>query len=563
MTDLKELIINKVNDCIITLSPTGIIEYINDTSLKLLDIKKENTISESFFKTLPKLPLEQCIKENNFSRIQGKKISVNNKILSVSCLAKYDCNKLENLTIIMHDITNLRLIAQDLGKVTEDKVRIEKSLDILDDAIIIIDTWGKVTNVNKKASLILEEKGIKKFLNKKLSEIFDNNIVYNESLNNGTIDLYDETGNSEKYNYFTFPIYISTRIMGYTMLLKNIDNKSKFNFDYNYINFINNRSNTVTYKVDHIVGQSGKIISLKSIIKKIAKTKTTVLLQSESGTGKELFAQAIHNLSSRSKGPFIKVNCASLPDSLLESELFGYEEGAFTGAKKGGYKGRFELANGGTLFLDEIGEIPLSTQVKLLRVLQEREIQRLGDEDIKKIDVRIICATNKNLKSLTERKEFREDLYYRLNVAKLEIPPLRDRKEDIQSLTIHFLRKFSKEFQRKVNGVSSEVYNLFLNYSWPGNVRELGNVLEYAFNIIEGETIQLNHLPSYLTKKSGSNFNNKKLVQYLYECEKEAILNAIKQTDGNKVQASKILGISRAKLYRKLEKIENDINYKI
>lgn len=312
------------------------------------------------------------------------------------------------------------------------------------------------------------------------------------------------------------------------------------------------------YTVDNIIGNSKMMKSLKEVTLKAAKGSSTVLILGESGTGKELFASAVHNASCRAHGPFIKVNCAALPDNLLESELFGYDEGAFTGAKKGGKAGKFELANKGTIFLDEIGDMTFNMQVKLLRVLQEREIERVGGTQTRKIDVRIVAATNQNLEEMIARGEFRQDLYYRLNIIALNIPPLRERIEDIPLLCEALLEKIRTRVSHIVESISPEAMQIIMNYSWPGNVRELENVLERAVNFIDGENAILpEHLPPILrNEKKIDNFiyQNKELATILDDVEKKAIVNALQVAEGNKTKAAKILGIHRSGFYQKLQK---------
>jgi transcriptional regulator with PAS, ATPase and Fis domain len=287
----------------------------------------------------------------------------------------------------------------------------------------------------------------------------------------------------------------------------------------------------------------------------VAHTQSTVLIRGESGTGKELFAQAMYVESRRNGGPFIKVNCAAVPENLLESELFGYKEGAFTGAKKGGQVGKFELAHKGVIFLDEIGDMSLNMQAKLLRVLQEKEIERLGDAKPRHVDVRVIAATNRNLEEMIGRGEFREDLYYRINVVTLNIPPLREREGDLDMLISYFIEKFNRQFGIRVEGVDGESRQLLLNHRWPGNVRELENVVERAFNLLEGNVIEREHLPLYLqnARKHGK-IHQGGLPKMIDEIEKEAILDTLERCAGNKLQAAESLGISRAGLYKKMKR---------
>ncbi|EOD00322.1 sigma-54 interaction domain-containing protein [Caldisalinibacter kiritimatiensis] len=310
------------------------------------------------------------------------------------------------------------------------------------------------------------------------------------------------------------------------------------------------------YSWDNIIGNSKKMLQAKYIAEKAAQTNSNVLLLGESGTGKELFAHAIHNGSGRNYSPFVKVNCAAIPSELLESELFGYDEGAFTGAKKGGKIGKFELASGGSIFLDEIGDMPMEMQAKLLRVLQEKEIERIGSNNPIKIDVRVIAATNKNLKELVEEGKFREDLYYRLNVMTIEIPPLRERYEDIGQIARLLLKKLSKQLGKYVSKISSDAMAYIKRHNWPGNVRELENVLERAINLTDSDTILPMHLPVYLTKNTKYTMDSpiRPLKYIIEDAEKEAITRCLKYTNGNKLRTAKLLGISRSSLYDKIEK---------
>ena len=305
-----------------------------------------------------------------------------------------------------------------------------------------------------------------------------------------------------------------------------------------------------------IIGSNSKMREVMDKIKVVAETGATILISGESGTGKELIANAIHH-SSRKDRPFIKVSCAALPESLLETELFGHEKGAFTGAIKQ-KKGRFELANGGTLFLDEIGEISPNVQVKLLRVLQERQFERVGGTETINIDVRIICATNKDLKKEVQRNVFREDLYYRLNVVHIHVPPLRERKEDIILLANSFVKKFASQNNRDIEGISPEARGLLLNYPFPGNVRELAHAIERAVILGNTKYIQPKDLPEDILAYYNDALGTSKKSQYseplsdaMERFEKEYIIKAIEATEGNKTLAAEKLGLSRKTLWMK------------
>ena len=307
-------------------------------------------------------------------------------------------------------------------------------------------------------------------------------------------------------------------------------------------------------KYSKIIGHSASVEKLMDTIRQVAPSRSSVLIEGESGTGKELVADAICSLSDRSEKPFIKVNCASLSPSLLQSELFGHEKGAFTGAVKD-TKGRFELADGGTIFLDEIGEIDESTQVMLLRVLENREITRVGGEKTIKVDVRVIAATNKNLKERVKEGKFREDFYYRLAVVEIPVPPLRERKDDIELLSLSFVKQFAEENRKTIDGISLAARKALYNYSWPGNIRELKNCMEAAVVMAKGKTIELDDLSSDVR---GAMKDKEKSVVLslpitLEEAEKKLILETIAFCGGNKSRASKTLEIGRKTLHRKLD----------
>lgn len=311
------------------------------------------------------------------------------------------------------------------------------------------------------------------------------------------------------------------------------------------------------YRFENIIGQSGKMQEVLRLIKKVAYTDATVLIIGESGTGKELIAEAIHHHSRRKDKPLVKLNCAAIPEGLLESELFGHEKGAFTGAISKRI-GKFELAHQGTIFLDEIGDMPFAAQSKVLRVLQERTFERVGGATTITVDVRVIAATNKNLAEEVKNGRFREDLFYRLNVFPIVLPPLRERKEDIPLLAEHFMVKSSERIGLSPQGLSKEVLDCLQNYDWPGNVRELENVVERAMIMAEGEVITPAHLPSYLVS-SHQRRGLAPLDQTLENIEKDFIIDALKKSNWVQSRAAKILGISERSLWHRVKKYRIDI----
>lgn len=305
----------------------------------------------------------------------------------------------------------------------------------------------------------------------------------------------------------------------------------------------------------NIKGHSAALQTVKALTLKVAKTNATVLIHGESGVGKELFAQGIHEASARSNEAFVPINCGAIPEALFESEFFGYEKGSFTGADKNGKAGKVEKADGGTLFLDEVGMLPLDMQVKLLRVLQEREVSRIGGHAPIKVDIRIVAATNSDLEEMVRTGQFREDLYYRLNVVTLKIPPLRERAEDIPVLMENFFHEFTFNHHKEPPTISENAMALCMNYQWPGNIRELRNVVERMVILIDAASIEpedLRHVMPQIElgiKQSG-------LAQEKNQLEKERIIEALHETYGNKSAAAKLLGISRVSLYKKIRQYE-------
>jgi transcriptional regulator with PAS, ATPase and Fis domain len=312
------------------------------------------------------------------------------------------------------------------------------------------------------------------------------------------------------------------------------------------------------YSIDSIIGSSQKINDLKNQIKLAAASNSTVIVTGETGVGKELVVHAIHNLSNRAFGNFIKINAAGVPESLAESEFFGYEEGAFTGAKRGGKKGKFELANDGTLFIDEINQMPISLQSKILRALQEHEIDKVGGEQSIKINARIIAATNQELSNLVSKGKFREDLFYRLNVLPINVPSLRERLEDLPELIADKVSSLNQELGKSVTKIDPEIYDMVANHDWPGNVRELFNVVEKAMNYVDSSTLKVEHFGFRYNRKNGMNMpkdGGKIIAEAKAEAERQIIEESLKMFKGNKTQTAKYLDIARPLLYQKMKRL--------
>lgn len=335
---------------------------------------------------------------------------------------------------------------------------------------------------------------------------------------------------------------------------------NRLNFELKHYKAELGRLRGAKYSLEQIIGDSAKMKHVKALLQKIAPSTLTVLISGETGTGKELISHALHQLSPRRHKPFIRINCAAIPRELLEAELFGYEEGAFTGAKKSGKPGKFELANGGTLLLDEINELPLYLQSKLLRVIQEKEIERVGGVKTIELDIRLICTTNKNMQELVRKGEFRQDLYYRINVVEINSPPLRERAEEIESLVVHFIEKVNRNHGLNISGIQSGVLQLFRKYDWPGNIRELEHVLERAAVIAGTGELGIEHFDYLMPRiiETVSDDSGDSAGQSLEEAkelaEKQAIVKALFRSNGNKTLAAEELHIHRTVLHQKIKK---------
>lgn len=433
----------------------------------------------------------------------------------------------------------VKLLAEELNVVVE----------ALNKGIIVLNHEGHVVSHNKRALEYLNMKE-EEFFSQDFMKIFNLKYYTSYSIRNREVS------------------YLPTSFKGVmdvnTIMRDNIPHRiviilSDYSEVMDTLNSLYVSTKWISF--DDIVGSSKEIIKTIEKAKKVSKSSSTVLITGESGTGKELFARGIHRNSSRKNNPFVPINCAAIPDSLLESELFGYADGAFTGANKNGKTGKFEMANQGTLFLDEIGDMPLHLQTKLLRVLQEGTIEKIGSNDIISVDTRIIAATNKDLEDMVEKGEFREDLFYRLNVVPLNVPALRERSGDVPMLLKHFLKVYNEKLKKSISAFSDEVMDIFGKYNWPGNIRELQNVVEYSMNMCSEDQITLKDIPDRIIKKDKTStlINEDHEEVTLKEIEKIEIIRRIKMYKSSEKcidNVAKSLGISRATLYRKLKEYE-------
>lgn len=436
--------------------------------------------------------------------------------------------------------------------IMENKKWTEATFNSMNNGILVLDNEFKIKDFNEKfcKTLGISSKDVYKL---------DMKVVLKDILK----DMYNK-GNENKIRYRKVRLDIERRSVECNISLNMVEVNGNY---IGYLARIKKAEATVVnktaafsskYTFDDIITSDNKMLSMINDAKKIAKSECSVLITGESGTGKELFAHSIHNASKRSNGPFVVINCAAIPKDLVESELFGYERGSFTGASKEGNPGKFELANGGTIFLDEIGELPLEIQPKLLRVLDNHKVARIGGKYERNLDVRFIAATNRNLLKEVDNNNFRSDLYFRLSVFTLELVPLRDRKEDILEIVELFLRNLSKKNKNYgAAHVSRKFLDIIKNYSWPGNIRELENVIERAYYLSSDGNIDETLIPDYIMENQGVEEDDKissKKISTMEEVEKAAIIKALEQYEGNVVNACKLLQLSKSTLYRKIKK---------
>lgn len=455
---------------------------------------------------------------------------------------------LENMT----DLIASKLIETEASKNTKKLVNeLNTLLNTIDVGIIFIDKDGYIKRCNDEA--------IDKFsiLNKEGVAIFDIlpdlELIPDKPLKN--VSFHYRKMSKEFHGFYNItPIFLAEKLSGYIISINSLEE---------LIDIFGELSSTSSnFTFDNIIGNSIQIKNIIDSCKQFSLSNSSIFIQGESGTGKELFARAIHNNSTRAQHPFIALNCSAVPENLIESELFGYEEGAFTGAKKGGKLGKFELVRNGTIFLDEIGDMSLHMQAKLLRVIQEKTFMRIGGSQQIKMNARIISATNKDVEKQIEENEFRQDLFFRLNVIPILLPPLRNRRDDILLLANNFLKKYSMELKKNVNKIDDQLSDFLENYYWPGNIRELENTVEYIVNICKTQCASLNDLPKRIfasdssLKKSDSTDNNVnfKTLEQLQKEEIQKTLSYFGRNNSGIEKAAHILGIGRATLYRKIKK---------
>jgi transcriptional regulator with PAS, ATPase and Fis domain len=440
-------------------------------------------------------------------------------------------------------------------------------LNYIHDGVVVVDEKGVIVYANPSYTRILQVP-VERVIGRKMKKVEPNARILKVMETGVPIlqePLYLDHLKAEVILDAT-PLYSNGKMIGGVTVFKQVKEVVRY---YNALTKLNeikkkeqnefNEKNELKDPFKRIIGSDPVFLTCLNKASMVAASNASILLRGESGVGKEVFAKAIHESSPRKDGPFIKINCSAIPESLIESELFGYENGAFTGAKKGGKKGKFELANGGTIFLDEIGDMPLNAQTKLLRVLQEREIERIGGEQPISIDIRVIAATHQNLPELIKMKHFREDLFYRINVMPIHIPALRERPQDIELLANYYTDNFSNIYNKKLI-ISKQVIETLKAYPWPGNVRQMVNSIEHGVILCDESVIQIEHLPPEIVQnRKSSDMTMEENVEIIngeeeYLDERAKFIEALKESQYNRTAAMEKLGVSRRTFYKKLKK---------
>lgn len=570
----QELIFNATSDGMLGIDANGFVILFNRRAEEMTGVKREQAIGKYVVEVISESRLPQILQTRRIETNQEMLLANGRKIITTRIPIIEENGTLIGAFAVFKDITEVVNLAEEITNLKEIQTMLQAIIHSSDDAISVVDENGRGILINPAYSRLTgltQDQVIGKPATADISE--------GESMHMKVLQTRRAVrgvpmrvgANKREVIVNVAPIIVEGKLKGSVGVIHDMSEIKTLNRELNRARQII-RTLEAKYTFEDIIGSSEEMMLAIEQAKLGAKTPATVLLRGESGTGKELFAHAIHNASDRKYNKFIRVNCAAISESLLESELFGYEEGAFSGAKRGGKSGFFEEANNGSIFLDEIGELSANTQAKLLRVLQENEITRVGGTKPIPINVRIIAATHVNLEKGIAKGSFREDLYYRLNRMPIHIPPLRNRKEEIPVLCERLIQKINRDYGRNVEGVTQAALLKFMNYDWPGNVRELENIIGRAMIFMSyNETfINVDHLPELRPTNTGNeppliNHNQgvqqgRPLTEMVEEYESEIIQQTLNNFNGNKTATAKALGLSVRNLYYKLEKYKLENN---
>jgi len=557
LSQFYKTVLGSIVEGVIIIDNDARILYINKTAVRLLNLSGD-FIGKPVTKVIPNTRLHIVVRTGipEIDEVQH----VGENIIVTSRIPLKDKNdNIVGAVAVFRDITSVRKLAEEITNLHEIEARLKAIIDSTYDAISVADEYGNVVLVNKAYTELTGFKPEEVIGKPATVDIAEGESIH-MTIAKTKKPIYNarlKVGPTKKEVIVNAqPLFIKGKFSGSVAVVHDVSRILALTRELEEMRRIM-RQVKAQYTFEDIIGNSEKIVIAKEQAKKVAKTPATVLLRGESGTGKELFAHAIHNESKRKDGPFVSVNCAAIPEGTLELELFGYSEGAFFGAKSEGKTGLIEEADGGTLFLDEIGKMPLSIQAKILRFIETKEFLPVGSTKVKKVDVRIIAATNMDLEGLVKKEKFLADLYFRLNVFPIYLPPLREIKEDFPILVKCISKKIAQQFGRKVDDVSSVAIKYLMSYEWPGNVRELENVIGRAIiNMNINETVlEKRHFPTLFLEKTTENYKYEGSLKSLIEdFERKIIETVLKENNGDRTKTAKKLGISLRTLYYKMER---------
>ncbi len=562
-------VLDAMSNGVVAFDDQGCITLTNKSAEKILGLSAGKSLGLRWDEVISGLDLLPVLKQGEV--MTGLKYIRGSITTIVNIMPIIDDVTVTGAVAVFHDLSELKQMTREL-EVTKNLNRtLDTVINNIHDGIVVVDERGHVTLINQVLADFLRVSP-KEVLRKHINQVIENSRLHIVA-RTGVPELSEvQNIGAKQYLVSRLPIIKNDTPSGavgkvvFPQLPEIQELVRKLNALQGKVAYYEEElqnSKVKQLEVLKIIGTSPLMLELKEEISKVSRTNSTVLITGESGTGKELVAHAVHYESKRKNHPFIKVNCAAIPENLLESEIFGYAPGAFSGANRNGKPGRFELADKGTIFLDEIGDMSGRLQAKLLRVIQEREFERVGGTKTISVDVRIVTASNMDLQKAVANGAFREDLYYRLNVINLHLPPLRERKNDIELLSVGFIKKLNRILKTEITQLSPEVLKIFMNYSWPGNIRELKNVIERAANYaIKGEILPvhlpLNLLKSLETQQMPQDEPENSYRDTLKKTQKEMIIKALEKSGGNKSQAAKLLNMSRNNLYSTLQKLGID-----
>ena len=560
---LMSSILDSLTSGVIAIDCDERIIVINDAAARLMDVSKEQALGSRMLEVIPNSGLVKVLHTGK-PELGGRQMIGSRTVLTNRSPIMHD-GLMIGAVSVFQDITEMERVSRELDSTKTLVHTLEEVLAGAEEWMVVVDANGIITMISeeyaefngttvskaigKHVTAVIENTRMHIVAQTGVAEMGEAQIIRGRELIVNRIPL--KEGNRVVGSYGRVVFKDVEQLWELATKLRVLESKVR------YYEKELTQLRGARYTLDSIVGSGPAIAAAKAEVLRASQTDSTVLLRGETGTGKELFAHAVHVAGQRRSGPFIKINCAAVPAELLESELFGYEEGAFTGARKGGKPGKFEMAAGGTFFLDEIGDMPLPMQAKLLRVLQEREVERVGGTTTRPVDIRIIAATGRALEELVRQGNFRADLYYRIHVIPITIPPLRERREDILAIAEHFLTRLASDTGEPKRSISPELMEILNTYDWPGNVRELQNALERGVAMTKSQLLRPEHMPDHLLRTTPNvrkDVAPGSLANVKAEAERNAIIAALQAAGGNKTRAAALLRIHRVKLHEKMKR---------